>query len=66
VTSAVPTIVVEPAVTEIPFVLSVEPVAVVFIIHAIVIVAAPCGIIIVAITRIIPFCDAEATFYTNL
>jgi hypothetical protein len=43
------------AVTEIPSVLSVEPVAKVLIIHAIVIVAAPCGIIIVVITWIIPF-----------
>jgi len=52
---AFPTVVIESAVTgEVTPVLSVEPVAVVFKIHAIAEVATPCGIIIVVITRIIP------------
>jgi hypothetical protein len=64
--ATIPTIVVKAAVTEITFVLSVEPLAIVLVVEAILEVAVPNGILIIGIAREIPFRNANACIYTNL
>ena len=64
--SAVPTVMVEPAVMEIVSVLPVEPMTIVFIIPAIAVMAMPFGIIIVIVAGIIPFRDAVTAVFANL
>ena len=69
----IPVIPVFPAVTiehapsaEIPSMLAVEPVAVVFVISTVLIVATPGGIGVIRVTREISFGDAELGFYAYL
>jgi hypothetical protein len=68
-----PTVLIEPAITEIASVLSVELVAIVLEVHAVMVMTTPGGIIIVIITRVVPLREAIAvaalsiaTFATNL